>query len=296
MNVREITLTSKADKLSVTPLGPGFCADITGFDFSHFDNSEVVSVRQALLEYGVLRFRGCEFTDQHHVEFSQTLGTVLPAPVEIGLDHSTAYPEILRVSNVVQDGRKIGELGSGDARWHTDMCYKSVPPSISLLHAIETPPSGGNTQFSNMYAAFEGLPEDLRAELEGKVVRLNATYNGGGYLRRGVAKPKSDDFRTWCGPAHPMIRTHPETGKRALYLGTRRQAFVVGLTPAKSEALLDTVWARIADPDFTWTQVWQTGDLVMWDNRCVMHRRDGFDPSARRLMHRTTIAGEMVMF
>ena len=222
--------------------------------------------------------------------------TSSPHPLKSATHHQNSFPEVLRVSNIVEHGRKIGELGSGAASWHTDMCYKQMPPSISILHALEVPSSdlGGNTQFSDMYEALAALPQALRRRLDGKVVKLNATYNGQGYLRRGVGAPDSDDFRTWLGVAHPMIRRHPETGRQALYLGTRKHAYVVGLSLEQSEALLDEVWARIAEPHFVWTQVWQPGDMVMWDNRCVMHRRDAFDPSARRLMHRTTLAGSVV--
>ena len=296
--VLRIMVDPKARRLDIMPLGPGFCADVSGFDFHDLNKTAVAIVQRALLDYSVLRFRGYDISDEQHIAFSRLFGSVLPAPVEIGLDHENDHPELLRVSNIVDRGRKIGELGSAAANWHSDMCYKPVPPSISILHALEVPPAtlGGNTQFSDMYAALAALPADLRRQLEGKVVKINSTYNAQGHLRRGVTEPASNDFRSWLGSVHPMIRTHPETERQALYLGTRNFAYVVGLPLEESEALLDTLWARIAEPRFVWTQVWQPGDLIMWDNRCVMHRRDAFDAGTRRLMHRTTLAGSVVVF
>ena len=194
------------------------------------------------------------------------------------------------VSNVVENGEPIGSLGSGEAVWHTDMSYTKVPPQASALYALEVPARGGNTSFVNMYSVYEALPDRLKDRLAGLRVKHDGTYNSGGYVRQGVVP--SDDPRQAPGALHPLVYTHPETGRPALYLGRRRNAYIAGLELAESEALLDELWRYVENDDFAWTNVWRPGDLVLWDNRCTMHRRDPFDAAARRVMHRTQIKSE----
>jgi taurine dioxygenase len=194
------------------------------------------------------------------------------------------------VSNVVEDGKAIGQLGAYEAIWHTDMSYIQEPPSASALYALEVPPEGGDTGFCNMYRAYESLPDDLRRQISRLLCRHDASRNSAGELRRGFVDA-SDPSQT-IGAEHPLVRTHPVTGRKALFLGRRRNAYIPGLPVADSEALLDALWDYAAKPEFTWYQQWRAGDLILWDNRCVMHRRDAFDPAARRVMHRTQIKGD----
>jgi taurine dioxygenase len=138
-----------------------------------------------------------------------------------------------------------------------------------------------------MYAAWEELPGSLQRRVEGLRVKHDGTYNSGGYVRQGVL-PTGDPL-TSPGTLHPLVRVHPETGRRALYLGRRRNAYIDGLSLDDSNALLDEIWACATRDSLTWRHRWEAGDLVLWDNRCTMHRRDAFDPAARRVMHRTQI-------
>ncbi len=170
------------------------------------------------------------------------------------------------------------------------MSYLADPPKASMLYAIEVPPSGGDTGFASMYAAYDSLPERLKQRIAGLRVKHDGTYNSGGYLRAGVTA--TDDPRAAPGMLHPLVCTHPETGRRCLYLGRRRNAYIDGLALAESEALLDEIWDYAGRPAITWYNRWRVGDLVLWDNRCTMHRRDPFDPGARRIMHRTQIKGD----
>ena len=160
-----------------------------------------------------------------------------------------------------------------------------------MLYALEIPPSGGDTSFCSMYAAYEGLPADLRARVEGLYCKHDGTYNSGGYVRQGVTP--TDDPRESPGMPHPVVCRHPESGRRGLYLGRRRNAYLMGLSLPDSEALLNALWEHVEKPELRWTHRWRVGDLVLWDNRCTMHRRDPFDPGNRRIMHRTQIKGEM---
>jgi taurine dioxygenase len=194
------------------------------------------------------------------------------------------------ISNVVENGKAIGGLGAYEALWHTDMSYNPQPPCASALYALEVPASGGNTGFCNMYAAFEALPEAVRRRVEGRLCRHDASRNSTGELRRGFTDTE-DPSRT-VGADHPIIRTHPVTGRKALFLGRRRNAYIPGLGLEESGRLLDTLWEEATRDAFTWYQEWRAGDLVLWDNRCVMHRRDAFDPATRRIMHRTQIKGD----
>src|SRR5262249_10791619 len=144
-------------------------------------------------------------------------------------------PEIYIVSNVIVNGEPIGSLGAGEAVWHTDMSYLSVPPKASVLYAVEVPSTGGNTSFCDTYRIYEALDPALKNRIEGLKIKHDGTYNSGGYLRQGVSPV--DDPRSSQGALHPLICTHPETGRRVLYLGRRRNAYLIGLDLAESEAL-----------------------------------------------------------
>ena len=190
------------------------------------------------------------------------------------------------------DGSAAGDLGDGEVRWHTDTWFKERPPAGSFLRALTVPADGGNTHFISMYRAYDTLPEQLRRAITGRAIHHQTVYDGRGDVRMGMVVPDSDDVRTWPGMDHPIARRHGESGRIGLFLGGRRHASIVGLPPDESAALLDAVWAHTEDDGQAWTQHWQEGDLVAWDNRCTMHKRDAFDPDSIRIMHRTTAEGE----
>jgi taurine dioxygenase len=170
------------------------------------------------------------------------------------------------------------------------MTYTDVPPKAAILHALEIPRhGGGNTYFADMYAAYEALPADLKEIVAGKRAVHDASRNSAGYLRKGYTHVR--DVRQTMGARHPLVRTDPATGRRALFLGRRHNSYVVGLDVADSEALLDRLWAHATQERFTMCHEWRVGDLLMWNNRSVLHRRDPFDENARRVMHRTQIKG-----
>jgi taurine dioxygenase len=229
--------------------------------------------------------------DDDLIAFSRRFGELDFAPVqENGRRFVEGHPEIYVVSNVIENGVAIGSLGAGEAVWHTDMSYLEDPPKASMLYAIEIPPAGGDTGFTSMYRAYDELPEALKRRLAGLRVKHDGTYNSGGYLRQGVTA--TDDPRDAPGTYHPIVCTHPETGRKCLYLGRRRNAYLEGMGLAESEALLDEVWQYATRDELTWYNQWRVGDVVLWDNRCTMHRRDPFDAGSRRIMHRTQMKGE----
>jgi taurine dioxygenase len=248
-------------------------------------------IYQAWLDHSVLLCRGQNLTDEDLIAFSMRFGGLDWAPIqESGRRFVEGHPEIYVVSNVMQNGEPIGSLGSGEATWHTDMSYLEDPPKASILYALEVPATGGNTYFCNMYRAYESLPEELKRRIEGLALKHDGTFNSGGYVRHGVTP--SDNPVTSPGTFHPLVCKHPETKRQMLYLGRRRNAYIGGLPLAESEALLDDLWSYTTRDDLAWHNEWRVGDLVLWDNRCTMHRRDPFDASSRRVMHRTQIKGE----
>jgi taurine dioxygenase len=278
-------------KPSVTSTGAGLGAVLTGIDLSAFSETDFTFVHQAWLDHQVVLLRGQSLSPDSLIGFSRRLGDLDHAPIqESGRRFVAGYPELYVVSNVIENGQPIGSLGAGEAVWHTDMSYLPAPPKASMLYALEIPPEGGNTSFCNMYAAADALPAAVRTAITGKLVKHDGTYNSGGYVRAGVTP--TDDPRLAPGALHPILVRHPETHRIALYLGRRRNAYIDGLPLDESEALLDEIWATIDDPAISWTHIWQVGDAVLWDNRCTMHRRDPFDASARRVMHRTQVKGE----
>ena len=274
--------------VTVVPTGGALGAEIRNVDLRTIDERDFAVILGAWHDHLLLLFREQELSDDDLVAFSKRFGELDWAPVqESGRRFVEGHPEIYVVSNVLENGVPIGSLGAGEATWHTDMSYLEVPPKASMLYALEVPPAGGDTYFNNMYVAYESLPEELKRRIEGLSLKHDGTYNSGGYLRQGVAAV--DDPRTSPGTYHPLICTHPETQRRALYLGRRRNAYISGLPLPESESLLDQLWEYATRPALAWGHKWRPGDLVLWDNRCTMHRRDSFDAAARRVMHRTQI-------
>ncbi len=279
------------EKLRVRPTGAALAADVEGVDLSGSLSPELrAAIKKAWGDHLVLRFRGQSLSDDDLMRFSREFGELDWAPIAATNDAPEGREYVMVVSNVVENGQPIGQLGNYEALWHTDMSYVDEPPMASALYSLEAPPSGGDTGFCNMYLALETLPADLRRAVEGKTCVHDASRNSAGELRRGYVD--APDASQTVGAVHPIVRTHPETGCKALFLGRRRSAYIQGLALADSEALLDALWAHATKDEFTWYQQWRAGDLILWDNRCVMHRRDAFDPATRRVMHRTQIKGD----
>ena len=287
----ESSQTTRRPSVTVVPMRQALGAEIQTVDLRTIEPDDFAHVYRAWLDYSVLLFRGQALSDEDLIAFSKRFGSLDWAPVqESGRRFVEGHPEIYVVSNVMENGEPIGSLGAGEATWHTDMSYLQDPPKASILYALEVPPSGGNTYFVNMYRAYEFLPDEIKRRIEGLVLKHDGTYNSGGYVRQCVAAV--DDPVRSRGALHPLVCTHPETKRRLLYLGRRRNAYIQELSLAESESLLDQLWHHATRDEFTWHNEWRVGDLVLWDNRCTMHRRDSFDASARRIMHRTQIKGE----
>jgi taurine dioxygenase len=289
--VSESSGTTRHPRIAVVPARQAFGAEIQDVDLRTIDRDDFSSLYRAWLDHSVLLFRGQILTDDDLITFSSKFGGLDFAPVqESGRRFVEGHPEIYVVSNVIKNGVPIGSLGAGEANWHTDMSYLEQPPKASILYALEVPPAGGHTYFCNMYRAYESLPDELKRRIEGLSLKHDGTYNSGGYVRQGVTA--ADDPITSPGAYHPLVCTHPETKRLLLYLGRRRNAYINGLSLHDSETLLDQLWSYATREEFAWHNEWRVGDLVLWDNRCTMHRRDPFDATSRRIMHRTQIKGE----
>jgi taurine dioxygenase len=281
----------ECEQVRVRPTGAALGADIEGVDLAGALAPETVAaVKQGWDDHLVLRFRGQSLSDDDLMRFSRQFGELDWAPIAASNDAPEGREYIMVVSNVVENGQPIGQLGAYEAIWHTDMSYVAEPPMASALYSLEVPSAGGDTGFCNMYLAYETLPVELRRAIEGRVCRHDASRNAAGELRRGFVD--APDPTRVVGAVHPVVRTHPVTGRKALFLGRRRNAYIPGLPLGESEALLDALWVHCTKPEFAWYQQWRKGDLILWDNRCVMHRRDAFDPATRRVMHRTQIKGD----
>ena len=280
--------------IEVRPTGAALGADILGADLSRaLTSDEFGAIHRAWMTHLVLRFRDQTLTDEQLMAFSRNFGALDGNPrhaqVE-GRSAAAAGGYVNVISNVVEDGKAIGGLGNYESKWHSDMSYNPLPAMASALYALEVPPSGGDTGFASMYTAFETLPEGLRAHVQTLECVHDSSLNSVGQLRVGFEDVT--DPRKTPGAVHPLVRTHPVTGRKCLFLGRRRNAYIPGLDLAESEALLDTLWAHATQAEHCWHQQWRVGDLVLWDNRAALHRRDEFDGTARRVMHRTQISGD----
>lgn len=277
--------------MQINPLAAPLGAEVTGVDLTRpLDELTAAKLRKTWLEHLVLIFPGQPIDDPQLLQFTRQFGELdPPGPNPYGAPFLADFPEINVISNVMEKGMPIGNLGSGEAVWHADMTYIDTPPKGAILHALEIPPDGGDTYFANMYAAYDELPPDLLSRIEGRSAIHDATYNSAGIMRKGYEEVT--DARQAPGAHHPLVRVHPDTGRPCLFLGRRRNSYILGLDLQESEDLLDQLWEHATQPQFWMCHQWQADDVLMWDNRCTLHRRDPFDPDTRRIMHRTQIKG-----
>lgn len=277
--------------MKISPLGAVIAADILDVDLAKpLDDQTIALIGDAWDDQLVLRFRNQRLNDDDLLRFSRYFGELdPPGPNPYGVTFLPEYPEINVISNVRDDaGVPIGNLGDGEAVWHADMTYIDNPPEAGILYALEVPVGQGDTYFANMVAAYDDMPADLRAAIDGKILIHDAAHNSAGMLRKGYEEVR--DVKLTPGARHPLAYEDP-TGRVALFLGRRPHAYILGMEEDDSEALLDSLWAHASQPKYSWKNEWQAGDLVMWQNRMVLHRRDGFDPNMRRVMHRTQLKG-----
>jgi taurine dioxygenase len=272
------------------PLG----AEIVGLDLSvPLDDARFAAVRRAFLaSEGVLVLRDQRITPEQHIAFSRRFGPLMMHVMKQYL--LPGHPEILIVSNVIENGKPIG-LGDAGRYWHSDLSYVAEPSLGSLLHALELPAVGGDTSFINMYAAYETLPADIRQRIAG--MRAFHSYRNsydrlqgaGSAFRPQLTEAQKAEVKEVL---HPLVRTHPETGRKALFVNEGFTQRIDGLSNDESRALLDRLFAHSTQARFAYRHRWQPFDLVFWDNRCVIHLAHGCPPELRRHMHRTTVQGD----
>ncbi len=276
--------------LSTRSLSATFGVEVSGVDLSKPQDAQTARALRALWQkHELLLFRDQQLEERHLVDFSRNFGAL-----EIHLRReylSPENPEILYVSNLKKDGKPIGILADTEVGWHYDQIYLPGPAVGSMLYSVIIPPDRGATSFADMSAAYEALPEATKARLAGR--RAVQSYEA---FNRAYSVPTNDEQRKKTPDIeHPLVRTHPYTGRRALYICPGMTVRIAGMEQRESDDLLAELFAWTTQPRFVYTHTWKLGDALLWDNACTMHRREPFDSSQQRLMKRTTILPEAAL-
>ncbi len=280
--------------LSVRQAHPALGAEVRGIDISlGLDDATAKAVHDAWMQHLVLIFPGQAISDEAHVAFTCRFGE--PEIFHQNIIKSQRMPEIFRLANVDEDGHlmppahpTLAQIAQAQ-RWHTDSSYRTVPAMGSILHGIEITREGGETCFINMYRVYDALPDGLRRQIEGRKARHNFEH----LHTAGGLKPLTDEERASMPPVwQPMVRRHPVTGRKSLYVSPIYNDGIEGMGDAETMALIGELVAFASQPQFVYRHKWTPDDIVMWDNRCTMHLVTPHDPSERRVMHRTTIIGD----
>jgi taurine dioxygenase len=273
-------------------LGGALGAEILDLDLSRPIGDETfAAVRRAFVESdGLLVFRDQHITPEQHIAFSQRFGPLMIHVLEKFL--LPGHPEILRVSNVIENGQPIG-LGDAGRIWHSDLSYTAEPSLGSLLYALEIPAEGGDTSFANMAAAYDALPAEVKHRLDNKSAVHSYSHSyarfSGSKFRPELTQKQKDQV---AEVVHPVVRAHPESGRKALFVNEGFTSRIVDLPEAESRELLEFLFAHSTQPQFVYRHQWQSHDLLFWDNRCTIHLAHGCPAELRRHMHRTTVKGD----
>lgn len=253
------------------------------------DAETAQTLRRALLDRLVLCIRGQVLTPQRYLAAMRAFGEPITQVRQVS--RHPQVPEIMILSSEDRDDAGDGKRLVVGAHWHSDDSYKAVPCSLTMLHGVDVPETGGDTQFVNMYAAYDELPAAMQRRIA--ALRVLHKYDSS---RKGtrVAALRADELQQVPDVVHPLVRTHPETGRKALYMNPNRMEAVVGLDRPESDGLLDELIRHATQPKFQYRHRWRKGDILIWDNRCTMHKANADYPEgARRLMHRIIVAGSV---
>jgi len=277
-----VTTTSH---IECEPLSGALGAELHGVDLMHPpDEATIAAIRRAWLEYGVVFFRGQELPERAFLDFAKRFGAVVEYPFMKGLD---AFPEIIPVVKLEHERVNFGGV------WHSDTSYLEMPPMGTMLMAREVPPRGGDTLFANMYLAFETLSTGMQRMLEGLVARNSSAKADVSRTREDQVRARArDDARPDYTAEHPVVRTHPETGRKALYVNAGHTICFRDMTEAESAPLLSYLFAHQVRPEFTCRFRWRPGSIAFWDNRCTQHNPVNDYHGYRRAMLRITLAGD----
>jgi taurine dioxygenase len=279
--------------IKVTPLSPACGAEISGIDLSKpLSQDEVRAIRAAWGKHLVLVFRGQHLTEDDQLRFASyfgDLGTRKQPPEALRARTEGLLQDnekVLLVSNIKVDGQPIGSFGEGEFWFHIDSGYSARPYKYTFLYALELPSSGGNTMFSNMYKAYEAVPAALKEKLRGKKALHIHEYN------RAKQANSSGDISGIPHHSHPIFTTHPDTGRKTLFVDRLMTTRIEGMSEDESDAILNELYGIGERREFIFEHVWRLGDFLMWDNRCTIHARTDFPKEERRLLRRCTVQGE----
>jgi taurine dioxygenase len=274
----------RAETLIITPLTPTIGALVAGADLkAPLPETALTTLRGALLDWKVLFFRDQVITTEQHLAFARNFGALEIHPFA---PHKAGFPEVLAIThNRESRGR--------ENTWHSDVTWREEPSLGSILRAIEIPPVGGDTLFADMAAAYEGLGADLKAEIEGRVAVHDFAHFRKGLRRAGKSEGEIEAFnRRYPMVEHPVVRTHPETGEKALYVNAAFTQHIVGLAPERSAELLKILYAQAAIPEYQCRFRWENHSIAFWDNRASQHYAvSDYWPAVRR-MERVTVVGD----
>ena len=283
------------NNIRTIPSGAALGAEIRGLELSgKLNGAEVGILKTAWKQHLVLVFRKQVLSDTQLINFSRYFGSLdLCPPNATGKQYVKEHPELTVVSNRIVGGEPIGSLGDGEVRWHTDMSNHSRPPKASILYALEVSKEGGQTEFCNLYQATSELPKQLLSIVRGKMAYHDGTYDSSGAQEFGVEV--AGERTEPPNARHPLVIRHSVTNREVIYLGRRPHQYIVGMDAAESEIVLDKLWSHSTQRKYVWSHQWEVGDVVIWDNRCVMHRRNRFPPGSCRTMHRTQVTGDTMI-
>lgn len=275
--------TPTAPPFAVRPLAPRIGAEIIGLDLRQaLDAGVFAALRDTWYAHNILLFRGQSLNETEQVRFAEYFGPLGKSVNQH--DGHGAHPAAMYVSNIRKDGKLIGALPDGEMMFHSDQCYTERPCAGAMLYAMEIPARGGNTLFANMYAAYEALPEAMKRRLDG-LAAVNVYDYAQNPTQRGASAEAPHH-------AHPVVRIHPATGRKALYVNRLMTQRILGLPQSESAAVLAQLFDHQEQAAFVYEHVWQPGDLMLWDNRCTLHARTDFDASERRMLRRVILLGD----
>ena len=270
----------------VVKSGKALGAEVRGVDLSKpMDDATFMFVHKAWLDNLVIVARGQDLDTPAQVAFGTRFGE--PAPTRAAnIVRKTEHPAIMYISNRKENGKFIDQLPEGEMQFHIDQCYTEAPPKATLLHSMNIPSAGGDTLFSNHYMAYACLPEQVKSRIAGLKALNVYDYQNAGTVKNENIRDDAPQF--W----HPIVRTHPETGAKSLFVNRLMSMKIEGADKAESDDLLETMFAAIERPEHIWAHQWRVGDVLMWDNRCTSHARQDFPAQELRLMRRLTIKGD----